>query len=73
MLDLKSNQWEQINLKGSPSPRSGHRMVSSGCFRWSVAYLVDWDSTVFPTEVTVSLTFSYCIIVYSTVLNMETL
>ncbi|KAH0975375.1 hypothetical protein GBA52_017274 [Prunus armeniaca] len=27
MLDLKTNQWEQLNLKGSPSPRSGHRMV----------------------------------------------
>ncbi|XP_057437616.1 uncharacterized protein LOC130729794 [Lotus japonicus] len=27
MLDLKTNQWEQINLKGCPSPRSGHRMV----------------------------------------------
>ncbi|KAK4568890.1 hypothetical protein RGQ29_004348 [Quercus rubra] len=26
-LDLKTNQWEQINLKGCPSPRSGHRMV----------------------------------------------
>ncbi|XP_028948256.2 uncharacterized protein [Malus domestica] len=25
MLDLKTNQWE--HLKGSPSPRSGHRMV----------------------------------------------
>uniref|UniRef100_A0A7N0RII9 DUF4110 domain-containing protein n=1 Tax=Kalanchoe fedtschenkoi TaxID=63787 RepID=A0A7N0RII9_KALFE len=27
VLDLKTNQWEQLNLKGSPSPRSGHRMV----------------------------------------------
>lgn len=27
MLDLKTNQWEQLNFKGSPSPRSGHRMV----------------------------------------------
>lgn len=27
VLDLKTNQWEQINLKGCPSPRSGHRMV----------------------------------------------
>lgn len=27
MLDLKSNQWEQLNLKGCPSARSGHRMV----------------------------------------------
>ncbi|KAL9434059.1 hypothetical protein AB3S75_028819 [Citrus x aurantiifolia] len=27
MLDLKTNQWEQLNLKGCPSPRSGHRMV----------------------------------------------
>ncbi|KAK7353928.1 hypothetical protein VNO80_19384 [Phaseolus coccineus] len=27
MLDLKTNQWEQLNLKGSPSPRSGHRMI----------------------------------------------
>ncbi|XP_078433085.1 galactose oxidase/kelch repeat superfamily protein [Wolffia australiana] len=26
-LDLKSNQWEQLVLKGCPSPRSGHRMV----------------------------------------------
>lgn len=31
MLDLKTNQWEQINLKGCPSPRSGHRMVIVGC------------------------------------------
>lgn len=28
MLDLKTNQWEQLNYKGCPSPRSGHRMVS---------------------------------------------
>ncbi|KAK4798380.1 hypothetical protein SAY86_030706 [Trapa natans] len=27
ILDLKTNQWEQVNLKGCPSPRSGHRMV----------------------------------------------
>ncbi|GAU24259.1 hypothetical protein TSUD_48470 [Trifolium subterraneum] len=27
MLDLKTNQWEQLNLKGCPGPRSGHRMV----------------------------------------------
>ncbi|CAN6449208.1 unnamed protein product [Victoria cruziana] len=27
MLDLKTNQWEQILLKGCPSARSGHRMV----------------------------------------------
>ncbi|CAH9118258.1 unnamed protein product [Cuscuta europaea] len=27
VLDLKTNQWEQLNYKGSPSPRSGHRMV----------------------------------------------
>ncbi|PPS04074.1 hypothetical protein GOBAR_AA16591 [Gossypium barbadense] len=27
MLDLKTNQWEQLNLKGCPSPRSGHRML----------------------------------------------
>ncbi|KAK9278334.1 hypothetical protein L1049_027899 [Liquidambar formosana] len=27
MLDLKTNQWEQLNFKGCPSPRSGHRMV----------------------------------------------
>ncbi|KDP30979.1 hypothetical protein JCGZ_11355 [Jatropha curcas] len=27
VLDLKTNQWEQLNFKGSPSPRSGHRMV----------------------------------------------
>ncbi|MED6108572.1 hypothetical protein PIB30_025395 [Stylosanthes scabra] len=27
MFDLKTNQWEQLNLKGCPSPRSGHRMV----------------------------------------------
>ncbi|KAL0675001.1 hypothetical protein Bca4012_002982 [Brassica carinata] len=26
MLDVKTNQWEQLNLKGCPSPRSGHRM-----------------------------------------------
>ncbi|XP_051148129.1 LOW QUALITY PROTEIN: uncharacterized protein LOC127263167 [Andrographis paniculata] len=27
MLDLRTNQWEQLNYKGCPSPRSGHRMV----------------------------------------------
>ncbi|XP_038685044.1 kelch domain-containing protein 4 [Tripterygium wilfordii] len=27
MLDIKTNQWEQLNFKGGPSPRSGHRMV----------------------------------------------
>uniref|UniRef100_A0A2P2KNR0 Kelch repeat-containing family protein n=1 Tax=Rhizophora mucronata TaxID=61149 RepID=A0A2P2KNR0_RHIMU len=27
MLDFRTNQWEQLNLKGCPSPRSGHRMV----------------------------------------------
>ncbi|KAL2492299.1 Galactose oxidase/kelch repeat superfamily protein [Abeliophyllum distichum] len=27
MLDLKTNQWDQLNYKGCPSPRSGHRMV----------------------------------------------
>ncbi|CAN1294155.1 Kelch domain-containing protein 4 [Linum perenne] len=27
VLDLKTNQWEQLNYKGTPSPRSGHRMV----------------------------------------------
>ncbi|KAJ0229291.1 hypothetical protein HA466_0317680 [Hirschfeldia incana] len=27
MLDVKTNEWEQLNLKGCPSPRSGHRMV----------------------------------------------
>lgn len=27
LLDLKTNQWEQLNYKGSPSPRSGHRMI----------------------------------------------
>uniref|UniRef100_A0A803KQG8 DUF4110 domain-containing protein n=1 Tax=Chenopodium quinoa TaxID=63459 RepID=A0A803KQG8_CHEQI len=26
VLDLKTNQWEQLNYKGAPSPRSGHRM-----------------------------------------------
>ncbi|XVF11612.1 hypothetical protein REPUB_Repub08aG0042200 [Reevesia pubescens] len=26
MLDLKTNQWEQLNLKGCPSPWSDHRM-----------------------------------------------
>ncbi|CAI5459880.1 unnamed protein product [Closterium sp. Yama58-4] len=26
-LDLNRNEWEQLNLKGAPSPRSGHRMV----------------------------------------------
>uniref|UniRef100_A0A0E0KS14 DUF4110 domain-containing protein n=1 Tax=Oryza punctata TaxID=4537 RepID=A0A0E0KS14_ORYPU len=26
-LDLKTNQWEQILVKGCPSARSGHRMV----------------------------------------------
>lgn len=28
MLDLKTNQWEQLQIKGYPSARSGHRMVS---------------------------------------------
>ncbi|KAL8464186.1 hypothetical protein ACS0TY_033924 [Phlomoides rotata] len=27
VLDLKTNQWEQLNYKGCPCPRSGHRMV----------------------------------------------
>ncbi|KAM7471487.1 hypothetical protein LguiA_009670 [Lonicera macranthoides] len=27
VLDLKTNQWEQLNYKGCPSPRSGHRML----------------------------------------------
>ncbi|PHT53725.1 hypothetical protein CQW23_08187 [Capsicum baccatum] len=27
VLDLKTNQWEQLNYKGCPSPRSGHRMI----------------------------------------------
>lgn len=27
MLDLKTNQWEQLLIKGCPSARSGHRMV----------------------------------------------
>ncbi|KAM7276734.1 hypothetical protein ACFE04_018600 [Oxalis oulophora] len=27
VLDMKTNQWEQLNLKGCPSPRSGHRMI----------------------------------------------
>ncbi|KAL2515381.1 Galactose oxidase/kelch repeat superfamily protein [Forsythia ovata] len=27
MLDLKTNQWDQLNYKGCPIPRSGHRMV----------------------------------------------
>ncbi|XP_057729654.1 uncharacterized protein LOC130945020 [Arachis stenosperma] len=27
MFNLKTNQWEQLNLKGCPSPRSGHRMI----------------------------------------------
>eukprot|EP00897_Mesotaenium_endlicherianum_P009125 jgi/Mesen1/8240/ME000443S07392 len=26
-LDLTTNVWEQLQLKGGPSPRSGHRMV----------------------------------------------
>ncbi|KAL3684696.1 hypothetical protein R1sor_002718 [Riccia sorocarpa] len=26
-LDLVTNTWEQLNLKGAPSPRSGHRMI----------------------------------------------
>ncbi|CAN1128737.1 Kelch domain-containing protein 4 [Linum perenne] len=29
VLDLKTNQWEQLNYKGTPSPRSGHRMPAS--------------------------------------------
>ncbi|XP_010930020.3 uncharacterized protein [Elaeis guineensis] len=27
MFDLKTNQWEQLLIKGCPSARSGHRMV----------------------------------------------
>ncbi|KAJ3675468.1 hypothetical protein LUZ60_004510 [Juncus effusus] len=27
MLDLKINQWEQLNMKGCPTARSGHRMI----------------------------------------------
>ncbi|KAG9446315.1 hypothetical protein H6P81_012443 [Aristolochia fimbriata] len=27
MLDLKTNQWEQLLLKGCPTARSGHRMI----------------------------------------------
>ncbi|XP_078172204.1 galactose oxidase/kelch repeat superfamily protein [Carex rostrata] len=27
VFDLKTNQWEQLNLKGCPSARSGHRMI----------------------------------------------
>ncbi|KAG6548348.1 hypothetical protein Mapa_010127 [Marchantia paleacea] len=26
-FDLATNTWEQLNLKGAPSPRSGHRMI----------------------------------------------
>ncbi|KAE9315586.1 hypothetical protein PF008_g19211 [Phytophthora fragariae] len=26
-LDLKTNAWEELEVKGGPSPRSGHRMV----------------------------------------------
>jgi hypothetical protein len=26
-LDLGSNEWDQLPLKGGPSARSGHRMV----------------------------------------------
>jgi hypothetical protein len=26
-LDLASNEWDQLPLKGGPSARSGHRMV----------------------------------------------
>ncbi|BBM99560.1 hypothetical protein MPTK1_1g22040 [Marchantia polymorpha subsp. ruderalis] len=26
-FDLTTNTWEQLNLKGAPSPRSGHRMI----------------------------------------------
>ncbi|KMZ57339.1 hypothetical protein ZOSMA_87G00850 [Zostera marina] len=26
-LNLKTNQWEQLLLKGCPTARSGHRMV----------------------------------------------
>lgn len=32
MFDLKTNQWEQLNLKGCPSARSGHRMVIINLF-----------------------------------------
>lgn len=26
-FDINTNVWEQLSLKGAPSPRSGHRMV----------------------------------------------
>lgn len=26
-MDIKTNAWECITVKGGPSPRSGHRMV----------------------------------------------
>ncbi|KAF5956213.1 hypothetical protein HYC85_003438 [Camellia sinensis] len=32
VLDLKTNQWEQLNYKGCPSPRSGHRMLKFHTF-----------------------------------------
>uniref|UniRef100_A0A803MA06 DUF4110 domain-containing protein n=1 Tax=Chenopodium quinoa TaxID=63459 RepID=A0A803MA06_CHEQI len=43
VLDLKTNQWEQLNYKGAPSPRSGHRMtwLSSGLSVMSCRYLND--------------------------------
>lgn len=34
MLDLKTHEWEKLEIKGKPSPRSGHRMT-----RWK-QYLV---------------------------------
>ncbi|KAJ3260343.1 hypothetical protein HK103_000978 [Boothiomyces macroporosus] len=27
MMDLKTNQWEKLEMKGRPPPRSGHRMT----------------------------------------------
>lgn len=46
MLDLKTNQWEQLNLKGCPSPRSGHRMVFPGFFILECSLLLVRMSTL---------------------------
>ncbi|KAL4576255.1 hypothetical protein LXL04_012346 [Taraxacum kok-saghyz] len=32
MLDLKTNQWEQLDYKGCHSPRSSHRMPMPSIF-----------------------------------------
>ncbi|KAE9467513.1 hypothetical protein C3L33_00577, partial [Rhododendron williamsianum] len=43
VLDLKTNSWEQLNYKGCPSPRSGHRMVTLDSLSLGVVELLVSD------------------------------